>query len=261
MANLVNYCKEQLERGELSIGCGLRQTRTVDIGRILKTTGWDWAFLDLEHNSMSMDTAVQIQVACQDAGVTPLVRVPGYEHYLATRMLDSGAMGIVFPHVDTAEQAAKLVSFCKYPPLGHRSVAGNMSQLNFEAVPYQEATRLVNENTLIVIMLESPQAIANAESIAAVPGVDSLLIGSNDLLMEMGLPSQVDHPKLEEAMHTVIEACKKHGKHPGLGGVYDEGVCSKFIKMGMRLVLGGGDIAFLMGAATARARFLKGIDL
>jgi len=129
MATLHNRAKEKLEAGELSIGLGLRLVRTMDIGRVLNTCGYDFAFIDMEHNSMSIDTAVQIGVACQDAGVTPLVRVPGYEHYLATRVLDAGAMGIVFPHVDSAEQAAKLVSYCKYPPVGHRSAAGNMSQL------------------------------------------------------------------------------------------------------------------------------------
>ena len=113
MAKLYNRAKEQLEKGELCIGLGLRVARTVEIGRVLGTCGYDFAFIDLEHSAMSFDTAVQIAVASQDAGVTPLVRVPGYEHYLATRVLDAGAMGIVLPHVDTGEQAAHLVSFCK----------------------------------------------------------------------------------------------------------------------------------------------------
>lgn len=261
MTTLRNRAKERLEAGELSIGLGLRAARTVEIGRVLATCGYDWAFIDMEHNSMSIDTAAQIAVACQDAGVTPLVRVPGYEHYLATRVLDAGAMGIVFPHVDTAEQAARLVSFCKYPPVGHRSAAGAMPQLDFQAVPQPEATRLVNENTLIVIMLETPLAIENAGAIAAVEGVDSLLIGCNDLCMEMGIPSQFDSPRLAGAMEATIAACKKHGRHPGFGGVYDETLCRGFIGMGMRLILGGGDLPMLMKAAGERASFLRSIEL
>lgn len=261
MATLHNRAKERLEKGALSIGLGLRMVRTVEIGRILDTCGYDWAFIDMEHNSMSIDTAVQIAVACQDAGVTPLVRVPGYEHYLATRVLDAGAMGIVFPHVDTAEHAARLVSFCKYPPDGHRSAAGNMAQLNYRAVPQTEATELVNRNTLMVIMLETPEGIANADAIAAVPGVDVLLIGSNDLCLEMGIPSQFDHPRLTEAFEQVLAACRRHGKHPGFGGVYDETLSRRFIDMGMRFVLAGGDMPLLMNAAGARARFLRDIPL
>jgi 2-keto-3-deoxy-L-rhamnonate aldolase RhmA len=261
MATLTNRAKDKLDQGELCIGLGLRLVRTVEIGRVLATCGYDFAFIDMEHNSMGIDTAVQIAVACQDAGVAPLVRVPGYEHYLATRVLDAGAMGIVFPHVDTAEHAAKLVSFCKYPPVGHRSAAGNMAQLNFQAVPQKEATQVVNGNTLVVIMLETPKAIANVDAIAAVPGVDVLLIGSNDLCMEMGIPSQFDSPRLTEAMEQTIAACRKHGKHPGFGGVYDEVLSRRFIEMGMRFILSGGDLPMLMSAASARAKFLHGIPL
>ena len=258
---LHNRAKERLEAGELSIGLGLRLARTVEIGRVLDTCGYDWAFIDMEHNTMGIDTAVQIAVACQDAGVTPLVRVPGYEHYLASRVLDGGAMGIVFPHVETAEQAAQLVSYCKYPPVGHRSAAGAMPQLNFRPVPSAEATRVVNENTLVVIMLETPKGIANAAEIAAVPGVDVLLIGCNDLCMEMGIPAQFADPKLEQAIATTVAACHANGIHPGYGGVYDEAVSQKFISMGMRFILSGGDLPMLMKSATERANFLKGIKL
>src|SRR5262245_49199509 len=180
MPTIVNRVRERLAAGQLSLGMALRQTRTVDMGRVLAACGFDFAFIDMEHNTMGIDTAAQIAVACHDAGVTPLVRVPGYEHYLATRVLDAGALGIVFPHVDTAEQAATLVRNCKYPPLGQRSIGGPMAQLGFRNVPRGEATAAVNEATLLVMMLETPQAIENAEAIAAVPGVDVLLVGTND---------------------------------------------------------------------------------
>ena len=260
MATIVNRAKQQLEKGELSLGLGLRMARNVDIGRVLNTCGYDWAFIDMEHNSMNLDTAVQIGVACQDAGVTPIVRVPGYEHHHASRVLDAGAMGIVFPHVDTAEHARQLVSYCKYPPMGHRSAAGAMPQLNFQAVPQAEACEAVNKNTLIVIMLETPKAIENADAIAAVPGVDVLLIGSNDLCMEMGIPAQFNSPKLLAAFETVLAACKKHNKWPGYGGVYDETMSAKFIQMGMRFILSGGDLPLFMRAASERSKFLRNVS-
>jgi 2-keto-3-deoxy-L-rhamnonate aldolase RhmA len=261
MATLYNRAKDKLDKGELCIGLGLRIARTVEIGRVLGTCGYDFAFIDMEHSALSIDNAVQIGVACQDAGVTPLVRVPGYEHYLATRVLDAGAMGIVFPHVDTAEHAARLVSQCKYPPQGHRSAAGAMAQLNFQAVPQKEASELVNRNTLVIIMLETPQAIENVDAIAAVPGVDVLLIGSNDLCMEMGIPSQFDSPRLSQAVERTVAACRAHGKHPGFGGVYDEVHARRFIEMGMRFVLAGSDLPLLMAGASARAKFLHGVPL
>src|SRR3989475_4822493 len=190
MPMIANTVRERLAAGQLALGMALRQARTVDIGRVLAACGYDFAFIDMEHNTMSIDTAAQIAVACDDAGVTPLVRVPGYEPYLATRLLDAGAMGVVFPHVDTAEHARQLVDNCKYPPMGHRSLGGPMAQLGFRPYPRAESTALVNRETLLVMMLETPEAIASADAIAAGPGGGGLLIRTNDLTPEMGNAGQ-----------------------------------------------------------------------
>jgi len=185
--------------------------------------------------------------------------VPGYEHYLATRLLDAGAMGIVFPHVDTAEQARQLVGNCKYPPLGHRSLGGPMAQLGFRPYPRAESTAAVNKETLLVMMLETPGAIEHAEAIAAVPGVDVLLIGTNDLTLEMGIAGKYDDLQVVRAYDTVIAACRKHGKYPGMGGIYDHPTMEKYIKMGARFILCRSDISFLMAGGQARAEFLRSI--
>jgi 2-keto-3-deoxy-L-rhamnonate aldolase RhmA len=136
-----NIAKEQILNGDLSLGVGLRQSRTSDIGKIMATCGYDWLFIDMEHNSMSVDIASQISVAAQDAGITPIVRVPDFAHHHATRVLDCGAMGIVFPHVDDAKTAKKLVSYCLFPPHGHRSMTGALPQLNFEQLPIPEVAK------------------------------------------------------------------------------------------------------------------------
>jgi 4-hydroxy-2-oxoheptanedioate aldolase len=261
MTHIPNKAKERLAAGQLALGMALRQARTVEIGRVLAACGFDFAFIDMEHNTMGIDTAAQIAVACHDAGVTPLVRVPGYEHYLATRLLDAGAMGIVFPHVDTPEHARRLVSNCKYPPLGHRSLGGPMAQLGFRAYPRAESTALVNAETLVVTMLETPAAVSNADAIAAVPGVDVLLIGTNDLTLEMGIPGKYDDPRVMAAYETVVAACKRHGKYPGMGGIYDHPTMEKYIKAGARFILSGSDLSFVMAGGQARAEFLRGVKV
>jgi len=261
MSTITCKARERLASGGIALGMGLRQARTVDIGRMAATCGFDWAFIDMEHNTMSIDMAAQIAVACQDAGVTPIVRVPGYEHHLSTRLLDAGAMGIVFPHVDTPEQARALVRNCKYPPLGHRSVGGLMPQLDFRPVPRAQSTELVNAATLLVMMLESPQALENAEAIAAVEGVDVLLIGTNDLTTEMGIPGRYDDPRVVAAYETTIAACRKHGKWPGMGGIYDPPTMERYIRMGARFILAGSDQSFILAGGTARTSFLRSIEL
>ena len=261
MAIYRNHTRQQLAEGNIALGMGLRLTRSIDIASIAKTCGYDWLFIDMEHSSMDLDTAAQIAMACLPVGITPIVRVPGKEHHHASRILDAGAQGIVVPHVDTVAVAERVVAYCKYPPVGHRSAMGSLPQFAYANVPVGEATSSANQETLVIVMLETPAAIASAEAIAAVPGVDSLLIGTNDLCVEMGIPGQFSDPKVEDAYRTVIAACRKHGKHPGMGGAYDPKLLEKYIGYGMRLVLSGGDLAFLMAGARERANFLRGFKL
>ena len=252
-----NPARERLAKGELSLGIGLRQARTVDIAAAMATCGFDWLFIDLEHGTMPLDMAVQISVAALGAGISPLVRVPAGQYSLATRALDGGALGIVMPHVDTPEQARAVAAHLKYPPMGHRSVAGAQPYLGFRAVPMAEATATMNRETLVVVMLETPQAIANADAIAAVDGIDVLLIGTNDLCMEMGIPGQLGHAEVAHAYDQVIAASRRHGKHPGMGGVYVEELLTKYIGLGMRMILAGNDLGMMMAGASQRTKFLR----
>lgn len=260
MAIIPNVTKDKLRAGELAIGLGLRQSRTVEIAKVAKVCGYDFLFIDLEHSALSFETAAEISVAALDAGCTPLVRTSTHQHHHASRPLDAGAQGIVVPHVNSAEEAMRVVDQCLYPPFGHRSVAGGAAQLEYEARPMAEATRALNENNLVTVMIESPQAVANAEAIAAVDGVDALLIGTNDLCAEMGIAGQYDHADVEVAYDRVIAACRNNGKIAGMGGVYSE-LAEKYIRMGVRMVLAGSDLSFLMTAAQARSQFLHGIEL
>jgi len=260
MAVIRNHTKEKLAAGEIAVGMGLRLSRTVEIAKIAKVSGFDWLFIDMEHSPMALDTVVQISAAALDAEITPLVRTPGHEHYHASRALDGGAQGVVVPHVSTLEEAERVASNCRYPPIGHRSVFGGLPQLEYASVPMAEATATLNDNTLVVAMLETPAAIANVEAIAAVDGIDALLIGTNDLCVEMGIPGQLAHEDVARAFDKTISACRNSGKHPGMGGIYDEELAPKYIRMGMRLVLAGNDFSFLMGAAKSRASFIRALS-
>ena len=261
MIHIRNIARERLEAGELAIGMGVRQARSVDIGKIMKTCGYDWLFIDMEHGSMSVDDTVQMSIAASDAGITPIVRVPGFQHFHATRVLDGGALGVVFPHVDTAETANELANFCRYPPRGHRSVVGALPQIDFRSLPVSEAAQAINNAVLVVVMLESPEAIERVEEIAAVDGVDVLLVGTGDLCMEMGIPGQVDSPKVVQAYEKLIAACHRNGKYPGLGGVYKPELMESYIGMGMRFILSSNDLAMMMAASTERASFLRGLSV
>src|SRR6478609_3795594 len=212
MAQTINAAKARLRKGELALGVGIRLVRNVDIIKIMKAAGFDWLFLDLEHGSLSIETACEISVAAQDSGVAPIVRVPYGQLTMATRVLDGGALGIVIPHVDTPEEAKEIADRLRYPPRGHRSVGGGQAQFDYEPMPLAEMTTKSDDNTLIVVMIETPKAVENADAIAAVPGIDCLLVGSSDLSVELGVPGENGHPKIQDAVDKVIAACKKHRK-------------------------------------------------
>ena len=255
---LRNASRDRLLAGELALGVGIRQSRTVDIASIMKACGYDWLFLDLEHNSMDLDTAVQISVAALGVGIAPIARVPAGQHWLATRILDGGGLGIVMPHVDTVEEAREIADRLRYPPRGHRSIAGGLPHFGYAPVGTAEAIAGIDAATLVVVLLETPRAIENAAAIAAVPGIDALLIGPHDLAMELGIPGGFADERIVAAHQAVCDACRAHGKFAGGGFITDDALLRRYIGMGVRLVLGGADLGFMQAAATARATTLRG---
>jgi 4-hydroxy-2-oxoheptanedioate aldolase len=251
-----NVAREKLEQGQLSLGVGIRMTRSVEIAKAMAVSGFDWLFLDMEHGVMSLEACAQISAAAIDAGIAPIARVPNGEYAIATRALDNGAMGIVVPHVDSAAEAREVVSKLKYPPVGHRSVGGWGPHYSLRNTSTGEATALLNATNLTVVMLETPAAIQNADEIAAVPGVDVLLIGSNDLCAEMGIPGDFGSDRLRDAYARMIAACEKANKFPGMAGIYNEAIMGRYIEMGARFILSGQDGNFMLAGAQARSGFL-----
>jgi 2-keto-3-deoxy-L-rhamnonate aldolase RhmA len=135
-----------------------------------------------------------------------------------------------------------------------------MAQLGFANAHPTEAMKAVDAETLIVAMLESPNAIANVEAIAATPGIDVLLVGMGDLTVAMDIPDQFENPRAIQAVERVVAACRAHGKWPGLAGVGDTAIVALYLAKGVRMVQVGGEIAMLMAEATRRAAVLRKAD-
>ena len=204
---LRNHVKEKLGRGDVVASMTVRLIRGIEIARVAKTAGFDSLYVDMEHSSFSFDTMSQICMAALAAEVTPLVRVPGVD--AVQRTLDGGALGIIAPHIRSAAEAREYVKAAKYPPLGDRSNAGNLPHLQYRSFPAAEAYAAVDAATMVIVQFESAAAIDNADAIMAVDGVDMVLIGTNDLLADFGLPGQYDHPRLKDAFARSIAAAKE----------------------------------------------------
>ncbi len=257
-----NGVKEKLKRGEVVASMTVRLTRGVEIARMAKTAGFDMIYVDLEHASFSLDTAGQICLAALSAGVVPMVRVPANTPEYIQRVLDNGALGIVAPGIGSAEEARAVVKAAKYAPLGARGSGGALPQLDYRSFPAAEANAAVNDATMVIVQFESAEAIEHAEEIAAIEGVDLVLVGVNDMLASMGLAGQYEHAKVREAYARTIAACRKHGKHVGVGGLASKPqLVAEFVAMGARLVSTGTDMQFLLAAMTEKAKSVRVITI
>lgn len=257
---LRNHMKEKLARGQVVASMTVRFSRSIEIAQIAASAGFDTLCVDLEHNTLSIDTGCQICMSAQQIGITPLVRVPANTPDYICRVLDGGAMGVITPHVRSAAEARAMVDMVKFAPLGHRSAGGALSHYQYRSFPLADTNAAMNDATSLVVMLETVAALENVEAIIATDGVDMLLVGSNDLCGEMGITGQYDHPLLHDAFARSIKAAQKVGKHVGIGGLAArDDLMTQFVRMGARYVSTGTDLAFLIGAATQRARFVSGI--
>jgi len=253
-----NTLKEKMQRGEVASSMMVRLVRTVEIARIAKTAGFDSFYLDLEHGTMTLDACAQICMAALEVGIPALVRVPAKTPEYIGRVLDGGAMGIIAPHIVSAEDARKVVSYAKFAPLGERSANSGLPQLQYRDFPVADANAALNNATVVVVQIETVSALDQIDEIAAVEGVDLVLVGTNDLIADMGIPGQYEHEKVRDAYARVIAACNKYGKFAGVGGLASRPQrVAEFVAMGARYVSTGTDLSFLLAACTQRAKMVS----
>ena len=256
-----NEAKRKLAEGKLVLCMGVRQMRTPDVALLAAECGFDALFVDMEHSALTTESAAAVCAGALGTGCTPLVRPPSQAADGISRALDTGAKGVIVPHVEDAAQARAVVQAACFAPVGRRSVMGPTAALGFRQMPQADVMKTLNAETLVIVMLETPQAISNAEAIAAVAGVDMLLVGSNDLCAEMGIPGQVHHPKLKEAYEAAARACKLHGKTFGVGGVRSDPELQRdLMKLGARFFIAGNDTGYLLAAARKDVEALRKIS-
>lgn len=246
---LTNPVKERMQAGEAALGLSVRLARSPDIARIAKATGHDFLFIDVQHSIFNLETIIGIAHTALAIGVAPVVRVRSVDDPDVSLLLDNGVSGIVFPDVNSAEEARRAVARCRFPPIGGRSVSGGYPQFDYRSTPIAEAVSALDRSTLVVCMIETAQGLAALEEIAAVPGVDVIHVGANDLLVSLGKPGRFDDPAVADAMDRAIAAAAKNGIHAGCGGNRDVARQAAAIRRGVRFVTTQTDIGFLTAAA------------
>lgn len=210
-------------------------------------TGYDYVCIDMQHGLASYADAAAMLQGLGRSTAAPLVRVPWNEPGIIGRVLDAGALGVIIPMVNSAEEAARAVAACRYAPAGARSF-GPLTAMIRHGFRYPE---IANEQVACIPMIETLEAVERIDEILAVPGIDAVYVGPSDLSMTMGLPPLADHDdaRFRQALATIVDACARHGI---VAGVHASPALAKArAKQGFRMITVGYDQAPVMAALRA----------
>ena len=215
--------------------------------------GFDWLLIDLEHGSGSFSDLRSLLIACRNSEAAPIVRIPSVDPDLVKFVMDSGAAGIMFPFVSTAEEAKTAVDCMKYPPMGRRGVASAIRATDFSR-NWENYFQNANENSLVVAQIETTDAVENVDEIAAVDGVDVLFVGPLDLSVNLGHPADFAAAPVEAALQRVVDVCRDSGKVPGI--LSRPEFVQRHKEMGFRFFALGSDIGAVVSGLTNNLRLI-----
>lgn len=206
--------------------------------------GFDAIWMDLEHHAYSVEKANELMRAARVGTSDAMARPAKGEFMRMGRLLEAGAQGILYPRCDDAAEAAEVVKWAKFAPLGQRGFDSGNPDMPYCSMPMVDYLRQANEQTFIAIQIEDPAALEHAEAIAAVDGVDILFFGPADFSILAGIPGQSDHPIMQAALERIARAAKNAGKHWGLPAGSVERA-RQAMEMGARFICHGCDIIFV----------------
>lgn len=244
--------RDRLLRGDRLIGT-LLSLPSPELAEIASDAGFDWLFLDMEHGALEARDILRLVQAAREP-CAPLVRVPENRETWIKKALDTGAAGIIVPHVNCAEDAAQAVHWGKYPPEGGRGVG--FSRSNRYGTSFQESVESANVETVVIAQVEHIDGVRRIEAILDVSGVDAVFIGPYDLSASLGKPGRIQDPDVRDALRTVASACAQRKVPAGIFAVDIPGA-SKALEEGYTLVCSGIDVGLFSQAAAAIIRGLK----
>ena len=211
-----NRFRQVLESHGVPIGHMIMEFGTRGMAKIPESADVDFVIIDMEHSGFGSERIGDLVAWFKATEIAPFVRVPQGLYHLIAPTMDAGALGVMVPDVKSVPEAQGVVAAVKYAPLGGRGVGLGIAHTDYLPVEPAAYFQASNENTSVICQIESPQGVANAANIAALPGVDVLWVGHSDLSQAMGIPGEFDHPSFQEALQKVVAAAAKHGKAAGV---------------------------------------------
>ena len=255
---LENPLKKTMKAGGVVMGTMLTHLRQPAVAILMKNAGWDYVFLDAEHGSFTPPDLLDFCVAAKAVCLPVIVRVPNSrEAQRLYQTLDLGATGLLCPQTETKEQAEFIVHSTKYFPMGQRGMSLRNAHTFWGKYKGSELTPKLNEETMIVLQIESKTGVDNLGPMLDVPGVDAVFIGPNDMSQTLGIPGDIGHPEVAKRVDRVLEVCQKK-KIPCGVHTYDVDTAKKWIARGCQFMCLGGEMAFLQDAMQAARNGIMG---
>jgi 2-keto-3-deoxy-L-rhamnonate aldolase RhmA len=247
-----NPVKALLREGKPVIGMTIT-VASPEIAAQAANLGFDFLWIEMEHSPITLETLRNMVLATRGLKAMPFTRVPVNELWTAKRVLDQGSMGVMFPFTATPELARQAVAACKYPPEGLRGSAPGLASFRWPAP--EGYTRFANRNAMVIVIVEQAQAVEHIDEIAAVPGIDVLFIGTNDLSFSLGFQGRQDVPAVQEAIAKIVAAGRKHNLPLGRPAGTAEQI-QQFIKEGFLFFQAGSELGMM---STGAAPLLKSL--
>jgi len=246
--------KAKLRRNEPALITTLHYTDPT-LYEMASLMGFDGIWMDLEHHHYSVETAANLMRAAR-VGTSDIVARPAKDEFMRMcRLLEAGATGIMYPRCESASEAAEVVRWAKFAPLGERGVDAANADAPYCSAPINQYLKKANDETLVIVQIESPRALEDVEAIAKVPGVDILMFGPGDFSVLAGVPYQFDHALLINARQRISKAAKDAGIHWGTVSPSPDHT-SKLMEMGARFICHGADIIMVKrGLEQIQAQF------
>ncbi len=226
--------KKRLKDGNLIIGTWVTINHP-DIVDVLSGLPFDWLILDMEHAPLEISDIEVLMMPLKGTSISPVVRVPWNDMVAIKRALDIGAEGILVPWVNTREEAEAVVKYASYPPKGVRGT-GPRKAVGYGARSFTDYyERFEKEERVIIVQAETDEALKNLEEIASTSGIDAVYVGPMDLTVNLGIPTQYDHPRFKEAMEKVVTICRKYDIAAGTHA-FDTEYLKMVVDKGFRLI-------------------------
>ena len=238
---------EKLRRDEPVFGPMIMDLAGPGLPQIVANAGADFIVYDMEAGCLDMATVKNQLALVRGTGLAPLVNTSWHDYAMLARPLDSGAMGLMIPVVQTAAEAKEIVRICRYTPRGGRGVAFGIAHDDYSMAPIAERMRLADERTIIMPKIETALGVENIDEIMSVDGIDAAYVGHMDLSVSLGIPGDYLHPKFAAAVDRIITACRDRGKHVSCMAATPD-AAKVWIARGVRVILYGTDV-ILLGAS------------